>query len=89
MNYFKIPLTVLLFLVLAIEGSEAYRILVHGWPNHVEATGSDNAMIIKVTPIPFTVTDWLILAGLFLLNVLLVYVVWRLWKSPSQQHTRH
>jgi hypothetical protein len=56
-----------------------YQVYKHGWPNRVTLTDiGPGTASIKVTPIPFTATDFWILAALVGMHALLVYLAWRL-----------
>src|SRR5262245_57401292 len=58
----------------------AIRLWLSGWPQVITMTPGDGGVEdIEVSPMPFTVADWLILFAIILVHVLVVYGVWKVW----------
>jgi hypothetical protein len=81
MRWLRIPLTAIAALLIAFDLLMVYRVSSTGWPKHLSGTIDGGVAKIRVTPIPFTGSDWLILAVVIAVHAALFYVVWKSWHS--------
>jgi Flp pilus assembly protein CpaB len=86
MRRFRILLTAILGVFIAIDGIVGYRLWESGWPRSIALTSQQKGVEqVQVTAVPFTGTDWLILILLVAFHALLCYLVWRAWRSSPVQ----
>lgn len=82
MRRFRILLTAILGLLIAIDAVARYRLWESGWPKSIALTSPRKGVEqVQVIPVPFTGNDWLILILLIGVHALLFYLVWRAWRS--------
>jgi len=82
MHRLRIPLSVLLIVVVAVDSGVLYRLWNFGWPKRVNLTSPGPGVEqIHVLPVPFTGGDWLILALVIGAHAVLLYLTWRAWRS--------
>jgi len=82
MRRLRIPLTVLLGLLLLVDLIVGYRLWESGWPANILLTNPrEGVEQVQVLRVPFTGTDWLILILLIGTHALMIYVVWKAWRS--------
>jgi len=82
----RIVLSVVLGLLLLFDLVVVFKLCENGWPKQVKATDVRPGVIsVKVTPIPFTKSDWWILAAFIGAHVLLIYLVrrFRVGRRPA------
>jgi hypothetical protein len=84
MRRFRIPLTVLLGILLLVDLIVGYRLWESGWPANIVLTSPrEDVEQVQVLRVPFTGTDWLILILLISTHALIVYLVWKAWRSAQ------
>jgi len=82
MRRFRIPLTVVLGLLLLVDLIVGYRLWESGWPKSIVLTSPrEGVEQVQVVRVPFTGTDWLVLILLIGTHALMVYLVWKAWRS--------
>lgn len=78
-------MAVLVVLILT-DALVGYRLWESGWPKHVIlSSGPSGVEHVRVTQIPFTGTDWIILAVVIAIHAFLGYLVWKAWRSSPIQ----
>jgi hypothetical protein len=83
MKLVRVSLRVLLVLVLLFDVVNGYRMWDLGWRKYVSTTSSGE---IFVGRIPFTATDWFVVAAIVAFHIVLIYFVWRTRRSASVGH---
>lgn len=82
MRRMRLPLTVFLIFVALIDIGAGFRLWRSGWPKRVTLESIQPGVArMDTAPIPFTGVDWVILALLVTFHVVLLYLVWRSWRS--------
>lgn len=82
MYRFRTLLTVILGLFLLVDMIVGYRLWESGWPKSISLTSPQNGVEqVEVLAVPFTVMDWLILIVLIGAHSVLMYSIWRAWRS--------
>ena len=72
MRRLKLPLTALLALLFLVDAVVGFRLLSSGWPKHVSLSDvTPGVAEIRVMPVPFTGSDWLILAAVIAAHTVL------------------
>jgi hypothetical protein len=79
-----VPLTGLFIILVFVDSVVAYRVFNSGWPSTISlAPTPDGAEQVQVHPIPLTSATWFFLAFAIAIHVLLLYFIWKAWKSSS------
>jgi hypothetical protein len=82
MHRLKIPLTALLLMFALVDSIVGYRLFNSGWPKSIALTSAPmGTEQVHVLPIPFTNLDWAVLVLVFGIHVLLLYMLWKAWRS--------
>jgi hypothetical protein len=82
MRRFRILLTVILGILVAIDAIVGYRLWESGWPKHIGLTSPQKGVEqVRVTAVPFTGPDWVILILLIGVHALLFCLVRKAWRS--------
>jgi len=65
--------------LLLIDLVVVFKLYENGWPKRITAANvGPGTVSVKVAPIPFSILDWWILAAFIGLQLLLIYLAWRL-----------
>ena len=85
MARFKLPLTLALALFLVVDLVVGLRLWSSGLPREI-ALDSPRPGVeqVRVMAIPFTSTDWLILAVVGVVHASLAFLVWKAWRTSVQ-----
>lgn len=84
MRRFRMPLTVVLGFLIAIDLITGYRLWESGWPKSITLTSPERGVEqVQVVGVPFTGTDWVILILLIVAHAVMVYMVWKAWRSTQ------
>ena len=82
MRRFRMPLTAILGVFVAIDAIVGYWLWESGWPKSIALTSPQKGVEqVQVIAVQFTGADWLILILLVGLHALLWYLVWKAWRS--------
>jgi hypothetical protein len=78
----RIPLTVLLLFFALVDLIVGYRLFNSGWPKSIALTSTPGGSEqVQVLPIPVTNSDWIVLVLAVGIHALLLYLVWKAWRS--------
>ncbi len=83
MRRLRVPLTVLLVFLIAVDALVGYRLWTSGWPIRLSGTIEGEVAKIQVTPISFTASDWFILILVVSAHALLIFLISKAWGSGS------
>lgn len=82
MSRLKLPLTALLSIFVLVDLVAGYRLWDSGWPKRIALVGDQQGIEhVQVVTVPFTGQDWLILASVIGVPIVLLHLVWRAWHS--------
>lgn len=78
----KFPLTFALALFLLIDIVVALRLASSGWPKEIALSSPQPGVEqVRVIAIPFTGTDWWILALAGIVHAALAILIWKAWRT--------
>jgi len=77
-------LTIVLGVLLLVDGIVAYRLIRYGWPKRLVISAADSVAQIQAVPVGMNGAGWALIAAYALVHILLCYCVWRLWQ-PSRR----
>ena len=84
MRRLKVPLSVLFVLLVLVDAVVAFHVWKSGWPKRVSLSDVGPGVAqIQVAPIPFTGSDWLILAVVIAFHTVISYATWKAWRSGA------
>ena len=82
MTRFKLPLTLALAFFLVVDLLVALRMWTSGWPKEIALSSPRPGVEqVSVMIVPFTGTDWFILAVVGVVHAALTFLVWKAWRS--------
>jgi protein-S-isoprenylcysteine O-methyltransferase Ste14 len=68
-----------LLILLLFDAVVGYRLLDRGWPANIKMSSD----AIQVTPLRFTLQDWIVAAGIVLLHAFLIHFIWKSRRSTA------
>lgn len=83
MRLVRLVLTVLLGMLVVMDAIVAARVAHSGWPKTLLVTASNNAAQVEVVPVHFTASAWFFFGFYGVAQLVLLYLVWRSWRSPT------
>lgn len=82
MRRLKVPLSVIIVLLVFVDAVVAIHLWTSGWPKRVSLSDvAPGVAKVQVALIPFTATDWLILAAVITFHAVISCATWKAWRS--------
>jgi hypothetical protein len=84
MRSLRFPLTALFLVLVLVDVVVGYKLWAFGWPTQINLTSSQTGVErAHVTAIPFTGSDYLIVALIIAVHAVLLYTMWKAWHPFS------